>query len=549
MSYSLTDFLSEQLAKVPPDIVLIIVCALILSFFVIGVYQLIIVSKFSFRLKKEAKIIKGSQELSFSEISAELFEIKLLIEEFQEMLTDKGQNVENCEVILSDENIFRSLKVNEAALEHFPGIFTALGIVGTFIGILFVLVPITSELGQSDQLVDRLLQGAGIAFLTSIIGICFSLLFLISERKIIGNFKRQLYEFRMAINIKLPRVTSEGILIEISESIKSSIRYDLLEIKDAMQTMADDIGTAVSKRIAETLNSVSKVLDNSISVANNSSQEIVSKVMGSIDGTLDKFSDNLEKMEKSSSTQSEILEQFDTSVESTTRLAEKLEKLLPSLIEITKDLEATSIRLEKIPETLKSLTDLQEDFIKVVTQHIELMNNNWKNERERLTGLIEEMRKQFTAFEDGIANGLQTTMSKFDDELSRAGTYVATWLDRLNEDVNNFTKQVTTFNGVVQNNSSNLQKTINNYAKVLLKHSSVFETNLEAISSNLKADFQEIENGIRQLPPEISKAVGGIEQIYKTASEQLPQILSAHMQTIVEEMDKTTRKGFRLFRR
>ena len=297
MSNYLTNLCSKYLASIPPDTVLIAVTIFILVFVLLGTVQLLRVSRFSARLTIETKKIKKSKELNFDIIGDTLKEMKPLLDEFQELVTDKTRNTQNCEIILSEDNVFRSIGVDETALEHYPGIFTALGIAGTFIGILFALVPIGDELGKSDMLIDSLLQGAGTAFLTSIIGIISSLLFLTVERKIIGSFKKKLYEFQMAINSMLERVTTESLLIELKEVINVSIKEELSEIQDALETMADDIGTAVSKSISETLDSVAKVLDTSISAAGNSSQDIVNKVMSSIDGTLGKFSENLKKME------------------------------------------------------------------------------------------------------------------------------------------------------------------------------------------------------------------------------------------------------------
>jgi hypothetical protein len=469
ISNHFTDLFSKYLDSVPPDIILIIVALLILAFFLTGLIQLIRVLRFTSRLTKETRRLKESKELDLNKIGNSLNELKPLIDEFQELVTEQKSNSQNCESILSDDNILRSIRVDDVALDHYPGIFTALGIAGTFVGILFVLVPITEELGKSDMLIDRLLQGAGTAFLTSIIGVASSLLFLTVERKIIGSFKKHLFEFQMAINGLLARVTTEGLLTEIKESINFSINEELKGIRDALETMADDIGTAVSKSISDTLDSVSKAIDNSISTAGNSSQEIVNKVMGSIDGTLNKFSENLKKMEQSSAIHSDILEQFDSTVKSTTILAEKLENIVPSMKEIAKDFELSSQRLEKLPEALTSLTDLQEEFTKTAKENIALMSDNWQIERKRLTELIESMQQQFTSFEQGIVNGLQTTMSKFDDELSRAGTYIATWLDRLNEDVTGFTKQIGTFKDVVQNGSSNLQNIAEKFTQSLSK--------------------------------------------------------------------------------
>jgi len=540
---------SEILAQIPPDFILILIGALILLVAFYGVFRLNTVRSFSRRLKKEANKIKKSDALNINEMGKSLQEIKPLLDEFQELITEKKRNVENCEGFLSEDNIFRAIGVDEAALEHYPGVFTALGIAGTFIGILFVLVPIAGEIGKSEMLIDRLLQGAGTAFLTSIIGITSSLIFLFLEKHTMGIFKNQLYDFQMAINGKLDRVTTEGVLLEIKEEINTSIKKELMEIKDALETMADDIGIAVSKTIQETLETVGKVLDNSISVASNSSQEIVDKVMGSIDGTLGKFSENLEKMEKSSSIQVEILEQFDKSIKNATILADKLDNIVPAMTSISKDFEISSQRLEKLPDAFIELNKLQEEYTSVAKQSIELMNKNWQTERERLTELTESLQKQFTAFEEGIANGLQSTMSKFDDELSRAGTYVATWLDRLNDDVSDFTKQVNSFNGVVQNNSSDLQDIMKKFSDNLAKQATEMQTNVSLINTALKTGFEEIEFGFKKLPLEISKAVEGIQDIYTTSTEQLPAILAANLNDLAKEVNKTTRKGFHLFGR
>ncbi len=551
MSNEFIKFYSDYIANVPPDIILIIVVLIILIFISFGFFSLLKVERYSAHLKHETVKINNSKELDLKTVGDSLKKLKPLLDEFKELLFEEKGNTQNCETILSEDNVFRAIGVDDAALEHYPGIFTALGIAGTFIGILYALVPIagTGKLGESEMLVESLLKGAGTAFLTSIIGISCSLLFLILERKSIGTFKKNLYEFQMAINSKLTRVTTEGLLFEIKKSINISFMEELSGIRDALETMADDIGTAVSKSIADTLDSVAKVLDNSISIAGDSSQEIVNKVMSSIDGTLGKFSENLEKMEKSSNIQSDILEQFDNSVKNMAILAGKLEIIVPSMTEIAKSFEKSSLRLEKLPEALTGLTELQKEFTTVARQSIGLMNKNWKIERTRLTDLIESLQEQFTAFEEGIVNGLQTTMSKFDDELSRAGTYVATWLDRLNEDVINFTKQVGTFNSVVQNSSSDLQSIMLKFIQSLATQSTDMEANLASISSTLTNGFQEIETGIKQLPPEISKAVGGIEQIYKTATEQLPEIVSAYSENILKEIDAMTRKKNRFFGR
>lgn len=540
---SLTVYCSQLIAKIPPDIVLLIIVSWILYFFFYkGFPKLKKVKSFGRRLDKRTELIKSDTGIHFDEISDELPELKGLIDEFKELLTNEGANSQNCETVLSEENVFRAIDVDEAVLEHYPGFFTALGIVGTFIGILYALTPIADTAINKVNL-DHLLKGAGVAFLTSIIGIISSLTFLSFERKIIGRFKQQLFNFQSAINAKLIRITTESLLVDVKKQLESlseqsDVKTELREIKDALETMADDIGTAVSKTISETLANISTALETSVVAAGNSSEVIVSKVMGSIDGTLDKFSENLERLDSASSLQADVVEQFDKSVNNTKELVSQLEVILPSMTNIASDLKESSERLEKLPDALIGLVELQEEFTTVVKDSIKLMTENWQTERKRLTDLVEELKQQFTSFEEGIANGLQTTMSKFDDELSRAGTYIATWLERLNEDVTGFSSQIEAFEGSVQNSASSMQDVMSNFSKTLSSHSSELEAQFANIGTSLSTEIGKISGEISQLPPELKKSISGIEDIYKEVSTQLPQVLSGQIQNIADEISK-----------
>ncbi|MBU2513998.1 anti-phage defense ZorAB system ZorA [bacterium] len=542
----ITETLAQLVAKIPPDIVLLIIAGIILYiFFIKGLPQLRRLKAFGRRLEAETKQIRSSEKLDLEELGKSLPEIEPLLVEFRELVNNdqknKQNNTQNCEVIISDESVCKALDVDEAFLEHYPGIFSALGISGTFIGILFVLVPLSGQVEESVHKlsIDRLLQGAGTAFLTSILGIGMSIAFLYNERRTLGKFRKQLFDFQMAINNRLDRVTSESVLIDI--------KGELQEVKDALETMADDIGTAVSSSISQTLESVSKVLESSIDKAGSSSYTIVEQVMSSIDGTLNKFSENLEKMEKSSTIQTDILERFDKSVNNTTELMTRLEKILPAMTKAAEDFELSSQRLEKLPDALLSIVELQEEFTSVVKDSINLMSNSWIEEKERLTNLIEELREQYTSFENGIVNGLQITMSKFDDELSRAGTYVATWLDRLNDDVGKFTNQIGNFNTLLQDGASNTQVVLNDFSNVFTNHFAGFQSELSNVLTRFTNSHKEIESELNKLPVEIKNTVQGIENIHLNNTEELSKLFSEHIFKIAEEIEKTTKKG--LFKR
>ena len=175
------------------------------------------------------------------------------------------------------------------------------------------------------------------------------------------------------------------------------------------------------------------------------------------------------------------------------------------------------------------------------------MSNSWIEEKERLTSLIEDLKEQYTSFENGIVNGLQITMSKFDDELSRAGTYVATWLDRLNDDVGKFTNQIGNFNTLLQDGASNTQLVLNDFSNVFTNHFAGFQSELSNVLTRFTNSHKEIESELNKLPVEIKNTVQGIENIHLNNTEELSKLFSEHIFKIAEEIEKTTKKG--LFKR
>lgn len=106
--------------------------------------------------------------------------------------------------------------------EHTASGFTALGLLGTFLGIAFGL----ASLGRNDSQqiitgIDGLLDGMGLAFLTSIMGIILSLVLGTALRLILAAAESNLELFLTRFRSNVMRNQSEAALNEIIQQITS----------------------------------------------------------------------------------------------------------------------------------------------------------------------------------------------------------------------------------------------------------------------------------------------------------------------------------------
>ena len=135
---------------------------------------------------------------------------------------------------------------NRRIAEALPGIFVALGIFGTFLGLVLGLKEL--KLDQLDTLKDgvgHLVSGLSLAFLTSLAGIALSIIFSISYRLLTHRLERAL----MALDSLLCKVFPFD-----SQERFARKYYELqTDIKQGLQTLATDVATQITGTIAPKL--------------------------------------------------------------------------------------------------------------------------------------------------------------------------------------------------------------------------------------------------------------------------------------------------------
>jgi ABC-type transporter Mla subunit MlaD len=530
---ALTEYLANTIAGFPPDTVLKVSLFLLAILFIYGSIKLLRVLLFSRKLHSSTKIIQKAEILDFEEIRGNLPHVEKLLFEFEELLLDDNKNSENSEEILSEENVLHTIDVNQESLEHYPGTFTAIGIGGTFIGILFALVPIKNEIEQSDVLIENLLNGAGTAFITSIFGILASITFLVITRFILGSFQNKLFKFRLALNRRLTRFTSTNALVHIEDTLV----VNLSEIKDSLAGMADDISEKIGKAVTESTVKAIEGLQNElgkvVQSASGSSQEIVSQVLEGI-------SDTVSTLNQSATTQADMLDYFDNSIKSAKEFAEIMEGLLPDITKASTDFAAASNNIKDLPEALNIMSSQQQQFAETTQSSIDLLLTGWEDERERLTKLQDGLRDQFDKFELAIGDGIETSMEKFDSELSRAGGYIAAWLDDLNKQVGEFSNKTEAFSSIVQNSGSEMQNVIQGFSSAMSDNIGGIESSFGKMSEIFNANIESISNNLSKFPEEINQTLESLRSTYDVSIQLLPEALENSLESMLSSVQDST---------
>ncbi len=141
-----------------------------------------------------------------------------------------------------------------------PGFLTAIGVVGTFIGLQLALSQLQLQQNAGvEELRDgigSLINGASVAFMTSIWGIGTSLVFNFAEKALERGVRKDIYNLQNQIDYLFPRINAEQSLVTIADHSRSA--------DEALQGLAEKIGDHLQEALVETTASIRTGLEDSL---------------------------------------------------------------------------------------------------------------------------------------------------------------------------------------------------------------------------------------------------------------------------------------------
>ena len=207
-----------------------------------------------------------AQRLDIKQRAAELFNDKgKLWREFDESLVSVFNNNESrlynsidAAHFFNPSSLSGTLTENRL-LAAVPGFITAVGVIGTFAGLTLGLKGI--DLGSQDIAelrlgIEHMINGASVAFITSLWGVFLSVLFNFSEKALERIVRKRIKRLQNTIDYLYPRITAEQSLADIeTQQVKSN---------KILQGLAEEIGNQMQAQMSLVSNNLRAGLEESL---------------------------------------------------------------------------------------------------------------------------------------------------------------------------------------------------------------------------------------------------------------------------------------------
>lgn len=406
--------------------------------------------------------------------------------------------------------------------EMVPGVLTALGILGTFLGLLQGITGL--DTGSSEILresITELLDGMSLAFTTSIVGIVSSIFWSWIDRRRYKEYVKVLNDFQIKFSQKFPLANTQGFLYEILELQK--------EQTEAIKHISTDISLELSKAFDKTINetllpglveSLSSIIEKDIlpsielvsSVVNDFANVATANQTHGMAKIVDKFIENMNNA---------LDNQFDNLAQTIEELCEWQLETKDSLDELIKELKETTLNQKEINV---STEEMIKQFSEYFTQLIKANNDLTINIKE-VSSLLNTL-EELIAYNKGIATDIEEKRKIFDERADKHSEFIKNNIDKLNDSWENTYNVFNTVNDRLENSAKEFS---NNIHEGLLLTFEDFDKNLSIISNRLSGTISEVNDTIDEIPGIIAKGLKGlissISEV-RDAINKLPDIIN-----------------------
>ena len=445
----------------------------------------------------------------------------------------------DAELFFNDSTLLKE-RMNKRLLDYVPQLLLAIGIFGTFLGLVLGLSGLDLSAGDNTQL-NNLIDGTKVSFLTSLYGMYFSISISTLMNFHIGDYEENILKIKNNLNRVFKQALAEKSLIKIEKelgmikSVSSVMSEKLGEIRGINKGMSVAIGQeliSVIQSYNETnekyMAAVTKIVKTNLSGLAESvsslfeekmqrifSEEFVSKfenlnrntleIATNNNKNLEEYKNEIAKISNSISTTNETLTSFcNGALKNYETVVEKYDERFNNILNLIDNskqnyqeflaLLKESSNVLKVSNKYVSKTD---DTFKLINKFLEQENSLvsfWEQNKEIVSNLNQNLENFFDKYQDRL-NNLNNVSSKHFEEIQEGVVKVQTELtDNMNEFSIKYGNNLTKLNQEYDNNLI----LVNNQVETLFKN---YDSNLSSIVlnfnnmiENLKITLKDINN-------------------------------------------------------
>ncbi|MBN2657184.1 MAG: hypothetical protein JXR86_09000 [Spirochaetales bacterium] len=418
--------------------------------------------------------------------------------------------IEKPSELLKASSLFPTDYQNFIRVLNFPSIFLGLGILGTFIGLTFGLSQLTDFTNNDSLLtqVQGLISGMRLAFITSIIGMSFSILgsFTLNKSKkniayimntIIGYISTQ-FEYIDKLEYLLSSTyTLKGeetpLYLRTIDILHRNMEFNESTSK-ATVSMNNDLATSISNGISHniepTLNNLNRTIEGFVIDNKNGAQDTISKVIESLESSM-----------------KEMVTQFKDMISEDTK---------NELDSMAKMLKESGEYFIKIPTVLEEILVMIEDQQKEQLKHYQAIN-------QEVDTSIVSFNAEVNRYQDSIAK-FENTYGRFTGTLKQLESFFDRERDshiKIGSFMDGF---VTSMNHQNQSMSETL-RSMSQYLSEIRSTGQEIDGVFRTVNSNINQYENEVGNSLNRYLESYSGAVEQFTDKLETAVNSLQGLL------------------------
>lgn len=307
------------------------------------------------------------------------------------------------------------------------GILTALGILGTFLGLVLGLRSFDfSNADQMTSSVEALVGGLNVAFYTSIYGVTLSILYNIIFRRITTGLTQELNHFYDAFNSALEPV-SQKAMVERMDSRQAENNALMQDIKALLD---ERLGERLGHQMAETLTPVfDRIIQSLDSMMLDFHKEQANSLEKIVDAFVDRMGGALNSHVKA------LGESVDELSQAQKTMSVELQRLIKQIVKTSKDTsqinEHAGIILEQLSGYIPLLTQISQDSAKVIENMVK-----WSEDIQKMTDTQHLTMEKMTVEQ----NDLLKVMAEHEGNLDQTCEEISANQQQLSESLTEFTK-------------------------------------------------------------------------------------------------------------
>ena len=407
--------------------------------------------------------------------------------------TNKGKksNIPASEFI-NDFSVCKYNKLNLRMLDTAAGTLVGLGLLGTFLGLTLGIKGFdSSNTERINESIQGLLAGMGTAFLTSLLGMTFSILFTVADKALRHRLYKDVKELTDKLDseyyiddLVLANINQQNIVNQLYKALKNDLQQQTLEIANKLTYTNTEgqnvtIGNAIREILTENTKQSKALMSFSTDLAmelNQGFDETLSRqmqqkivpLMESVDATTKAVVEHIDKMADTVSSPATDMMQS---------VVDELKQSMQSLInEFSTGLSSSATsELEHLATQLGTATQAMADFPK-----------NMENISATLQVTIEEVKHAISEISNTSANANSTAMQQMQEQITYATGAISNAITEVKE----------VMSGISQSSQEQSDQMVSKLADAAEKMGSFLTGTISTLSNSVQQSVKGITDDI-----------------------------------------------------